>query len=45
MSFSSKSINMPKTAISHGEIDVFEHLMKINVELKGIPFLSITVAK
>ena len=39
MSFSSNSINMPKTALSHREIDVFERLMKINVELKEIPLL------
>ena len=39
MTFSSTSVNMPKTALSHRENDVFERLMKINVELQEIPYL------
>ena len=39
MTFTSESVNMPKTALSHRENDVFERLMKINFELKEIPFL------
>ena len=39
LTFPSESMNMPKTALSHRDNDVFERLMKINVELKEIPFL------
>ena len=34
-----------KTALSHHENDVFERLMKINVELNEIPFFWLSHAK